>query len=83
MIENLVGYRLPLVTRILVSRWLPVTTVYQNFGLTVVSGYRWLQKFQTKGGYRLPLVTIISVSDWLPVTTGNRVTTPADPWSGL
>ena len=36
------GYRLPMVTRISVSGWLPVTTGYQNIGLKVVTGYHWL-----------------------------------------
>ena len=36
------AYRLPLVTLILVSGWLPVTTGYQNFRIRVVTGYYWL-----------------------------------------
>ena len=52
------GYRLPLVTIILVSGW---------------DGYQWLPEFQTEGGYRLPLVTIISVSEWLSLTTGYQI----------
>ena len=70
MIQDLVGYRLPLVTRILVSGWLPVTTGYQNLGLRLVTGYHWLPEFGSQVGYRLPLVTRILVSRWLPVTTG-------------
>ena len=35
-IQDSVGYRLPLATIILISGWLPVTTGYHNFGLTVV-----------------------------------------------
>ena len=58
MIQDLVGNRLSLVTRILFSGCLPVTTGYLNFGLRVVTGYNWLPEFQNKGGYRLLLVTI-------------------------
>ena len=57
MIHDLRGYRLPLVIRILVSGWLPVTTRYPNFGLMVVTSYHWLPEFWSQGGYRLPLVT--------------------------
>ena len=39
------GPRLPLVTRILVSGWLPVTNGYQNFGLSLVTGYKLVTKF--------------------------------------
>ena len=53
------GYRLPLVTIIPDSGWLPVTAGYQDFELMVVTGYRWLPEFRTQSGYRLPLVTKI------------------------
>ena len=56
-------YQLPLVTRILVSGWLPLTTGYQNFGPRVVTDYHCLPEFQAQSGSRLPLITIISVSD--------------------
>ena len=36
------GYLLPLVTRIKVSRWLPVASGYHNFGLRLVTSYDWL-----------------------------------------
>ena len=68
MVDN----RLPLVTRIFVSGWIPVTTGHQNFGLRVVTGYDWLPEFSSQGGYRLPLITRILVSGWVPVTTGNQ-----------
>ena len=68
MIQDLVGYRLPLVTRILVSGWLPVTTGYQTLVFMVVTGFHWLPKFRSQDGYRLPLVTRILVSGWLLVT---------------
>ena len=70
MIQDLVGYRLPLVSRILVSGWIPVTTGYQNLVFRVFTGFHWLPEFRAQGGYRLPLVTRILVSGWLPVTTG-------------
>ena len=44
------GYRLPLVIRILVSGWLPVTTGYHNFGLKSVTGYQRLPKNQNFSG---------------------------------
>ena len=68
MIQDLVGYRLSLVTRILGSGWLPVTTGYQTLVFMLVTGFHWLPKFRSQGGYRLPLVTRILVSGWLLVT---------------
>ena len=60
MIQDLVGYRLPLVTRILVSGWLPVTTGNQNFSLRVVPATNGsiISEYGPyyMGGYRLPLV---------------------------
>ena len=49
MIQDLSDYRLPLVTRILLSGWLPVTTGYHNFGFRS-SGL-------TSSSYRLPSIT--------------------------
>ena len=46
-IQDLVGNRLPLVTAILVSGWLPFTTGNQNFRVRVVNGYHWLPEFQS------------------------------------
>ena len=68
------GYRVPRVTRIMVSellpvttyyqnygnRWLPVTIGYQNYGLRVVTGYHELPELWSQGAYRLPSVTIFS-----------------------
>ena len=68
--KNRHGYRLPLITIISDSGWLPVITGYHNFGLSFVTGYHWLPEFWTQVGFRLPLVTIISDSDLFPVTTG-------------
>ena len=80
MIQDSVGYRLPLVTRILVSgllpvttgyhnlnlRVVPVTTGYQNFRIRVVTGYNWLPLFRSQIGYRLPLVTKFDDLDRFP-----------------
>ena len=63
------GHRLPLVTRILVSGWLPVTTGYQNFSLRVVTGYHWLQGFRSQIGNRLPPVTKFDHLDRFPSVT--------------
>ena len=63
------GYRLPLVTRILVSGWSPVPLVTRILGsgwLPITTGNQNSQthaEFQTQSGSRLPLITIISVSD--------------------
>ena len=77
------GYRLSLVTRILVSGWLSVTTGNHNFGLRVVTGYRWLPEFWSQGdyhrlptlhssfGYRLPSLTTLSHLNRLPAATNN------------
>ena len=45
MIQDFGGYRSPLVTKILVTGWLPVTTGYHNFALRLVTGYHWLSEF--------------------------------------
>ena len=47
MIQDLVGYRLPLVSRILVSGWIPVTTCYQNLVFRVFTGFHWLPEFRS------------------------------------
>ena len=88
-IQDLVGYQLQPLTRILVSCWLPVTTNYQNFGLRVVTGYHLLLEFG---------LWVVAGYDWLPnlaTLTGyhrlsknrnfadNRVTAPADPWNSF
>ena len=64
MIQDLGGYRLLLVTRVSVARWLPVKTGYHNFGLRLVSGYHWLLNLVTKIGYELAHL------HRLPVTSG-------------
>ena len=51
------GNRLPLVTGIWFSGWLPVSTGYQNLGLRVVTGNHWLPEFWSQVGNRLLLVT--------------------------
>ena len=55
MIQDLVGYRLPLVTRILVSGWLPVTTHYHYFSLRVVPVTTDYQNFRMRvvTGYQI------------------------------
>ena len=53
MIQDFGGYRLSLVSRILVSGWLPVTTGYQNFGLRFVTGYHWSPNLTIFTGYHL------------------------------
>ena len=54
-IQNLSGYRLPLVAKNLVSGWLPVTTGYENLGLKfswsrsgAEPGYDWLSNLTSK-----------------------------------
>ena len=46
------GYRLPLVTRILVSGLLPVTTGYQNFGLRWCTSLPHLSRLPVTSGYQ-------------------------------
>ena len=65
------GYRLPLVTRISVSGWLPVTTGYQIGRYRPelhppVTGYHRLPECIILAGYRLQAVTKKSKFFWLP-----------------
>ena len=69
MIQDLGGYQLSIVTRILVSGWLPVTTGYQNFRPWLFAGYHWLPEFRSQIGYRFPLVTTFDDLDRLPAVT--------------
>ena len=68
---NFGGYWFPLVTRILISGWLPVTTGYQNFRPRLVTRYHWLSEFRTEIGYRLPLLTKLDDLDRLPSSYKN------------
>ena len=83
MIQDSIGYRLPVVTRIFVSGWLPVTTCYHdfslrvvpvttgyhNFRIRVVTVYHWLPSFRSQIGYRLPLVIKFDDLDRSPSVT--------------
>ena len=83
MIQDLCVYRLPLVTRILVSGWLPVTAGCLNFGLRVitigyrpyihpsVTGYHRLQPCLISTGYqRLPIIQNFSGNRPVTMVTG-------------
>ena len=64
MIQDSGGYRLQLVTRMLISGRLPVPTGNQNFVLRMVTGYQWLPEFWSQGGYRSPLSRLLVTSGY-------------------